>query len=46
MEMVPSFTCLSVLSYRPFQLSGAMNMSMPALNAAAQLSLVQPATWP
>ena len=35
-----------VFSYSGFQLSGAMNMSIPALKARAQLSLEQSGSWP
>ena len=35
-----------VASNRPFQLSGAMARSSPALKLAAQSVTVQPATWP
>jgi hypothetical protein len=44
--IVPAFTCASVESYSPFQLSGAIAMSSPALKVRAQSVLVQPGTWP
>ena len=42
----PERTWARVFSYSGFQLSGAMNMSMPALKARAQLSFEQPGNWP
>ena len=42
----PAFTCASVVSYRPFQLSGAIAMSRPALKVCAQSVLLQPLIWP
>ena len=42
----PDFTWARVEAYSGFQLSGAMNMSIPALKARAQLSFEQPGSWP
>ena len=42
----PSRAAASVDANNPFQLSGAMNRSSPALMAAAQSVAEQPATWP
>ena len=42
----PSRAAVNVEANNPFQLSGAMNRSSPALIAAAQSVAEQPATWP
>ena len=44
--MVPSCTWARVFSYKPLQLSGAINISTPALKDCAQSVLVQPGTCP
>ena len=46
MLISPDFTCAVVAASSGFQLSGAMKMSSPALNDAAQLATEQPGTWP
>ena len=45
-EISPARACASVFSYSAFQLSGAIAMSRPALNVAAQFSLLQPGICP
>ena len=44
--ILPSRAASDVEAKSPFQLSGAMNKSSPALIAAAQLVAEHPATWP
>ena len=42
--IVPSLTCINVFSYKPFQLSGAINISSPAFRDAAQFVFEHPGT--